>query len=260
MTIKLSASSMNTFFACPMAYWLGKNYKPAKVAQHFIDGTHVHALMEGKDVREASQRAKDYYNTLKEAQELWEIVIDPAHHEIEQRFEIYPGVDLHRIIDAIGFIKNIPILIDWKTASTLDYWNSVPQANTPEGYHHVSPKASGFQALAYLYPPPDEELKRLGLDEWPTTIYFVVGDPRGNHSVFPYSKQEGDDEGFLSAARIMAGSIKQGLFPRVRGDNCHAGEPMQCSMLPACFETKGWEKLYVEKSQDIDEPTSNNGN
>lgn len=250
--IKISASGMNSFFTCPMAYWLGTQYRPAKTPQHFIDGSSVHKLMEGKEAPEASQRAKEYYQTLKETQEKWDILIDPAHHEIEQIFEIYPGINLHRIIDAIGFVNSVPVLIDWKTSSSLDYWDKVSQAWIQSGYSSIAPKASGFQALAYLLPPPKEMLKALGLDSWPQTIYFVVGTSRREAGIFPYSIQEGDTEVLISAARIMAGSIKQGLFPRVRGEACHSNTPIQCGMLQACFETKGWEALYVEKSSSTE--------
>lgn len=247
--IVLSASSISRFYTCPMAYKLSRQYKLAQEPQHFKDGTDAHAMMTGANVPTASPKALEYFKSLDKLRTQWGLKIEKGHQEVDQKFEIYPGIILHRIVDALAMLHDNLLVIDWKTASMLDYWAvAVSNANLDGGstYGKVYPKAAGFQAIAYLIPPPKDEMKRLKITSWPNTIYFAVGTSRGTNAMYPYTLQEGDIENFIGAARMCAAAIRQDIYPKVK-DSCKVGEPMECSYLSACYQVKDWEKSYVKK-------------
>lgn len=244
--VKISPTTMNYFYPCPAAFDFRRKYSLIKTPQHFTDGTDAHALMEGKEVPKASPKAIDYAKMLAKARE--DYTLEMKHQELDQTFEIYPGINLHRIVDAVASMGGQPILVDWKTSSNLEYWPEIlASKGNGTGYGKLSPKAAGFQGAAYLIPPPEDEIKKLGLKEWPQVIYFIVATSREYH-VFPYSYSEEDHQNFISAARMTAAAIRQNIFPKNRGDACHIGEYIQCDFAEACYGVKGWEKKYKEKN------------
>lgn len=247
MTQQISASSMIQFFGCPASYGYSRKYQRVGIAQALVDGGDAHALMQGKAVK-ASPRAQAYAETFKKVAEDWEFTLHPEWQEVEQVFELRPGIMFKRIIDAIITLNDgVRVLVDWKTTSNLKYWPQITQAKIQAGFATVSPKAANFQAVSYLIPPPAEELERLGLDAWPTTIYFVVGTPEGEGHIYPYSLKDGDVDDFMGAARLMVGAINNNLLPRVKGDKCGVGGPMECPYLQVCYQVKGWDKFYTTK-------------
>lgn len=246
--MRISASSMMAFFKCPAAYRFGRIFASLTQKSSLTDGSHAHAIMTGEDPEGASAKAKAYAQTFRDACERFKFLLDPSLQEVNQLFTIFPGIELNRIIDGIATLPSgEQVLLDWKTTSDLKYWPKVVQAETPNGYGSVSPKASGFQAVSYLIPPPNDVMNSIGMTEWPTKIYFVVGTANGEMELHPYTLKDGDIEEFITAARLMRGAVEGNFLPAVRGDGCGVGGPMECDFVKVCYNVKNWEHYYRQK-------------
>lgn len=244
--ISLAPSQMDFFYKCPARYGFSLRYRTPFI-QAFADGSDAHAIVKGEQRPDASDRAKAYANTFLKVIETWDFKM--IAQEFPMEWWISPTVKVSGIIDALATMHGVPILIDWKTSSGLEYWNlEVTDAKTERGVTKINTKAASFQGKAYLIPPAEERIRQLGLESWPNTIYFVIGDYRGNANVIPYSYSEHDAENFIQSAKFMAAAIRNDIYPEVRGEACGIGTPIVCPFLDVCYKRRGWESKYKEKS------------
>lgn len=238
--IRLSASSIDRYFSCPCKYRFAQQYKPKKaLPQHFIDGLATHSKLSGQDAV-LTERAQVYYNTLKEVEELHQFNI--THRELDQIFS-FDQVELHRIIDGVGYRSQTPIIIDYKTSSKL--WGHIP-AGYSNTVSSVSPKSEGFQAVVYLIPPPEDMMV---VKPWAKRLYFLVATSSGEWEVIEYRRKKKDYDNLKHAIKQIVWAEKSGCFPQYKGFAC-GSSMFPCDFQAICYEQKDWWEQYDEKSID----------
>lgn len=249
IAIQLSQSSLEAYFQCPWRLKLSSQWKrkPEYVSSALTDGTHAHALLEGKQVQEASPSAVGYYESLMDLQvrsgiEIWA-------HEVQQVVHLFEDVYYKRILDGIGLYKGTPVIIDYKTSG------KGPWPYFRSGRSKVIPKAHSFQAVSYLIAPNEQsELDRFGLSAWPETFLFLVSDAMGHGEVVAYQKDAEMEENFLTACRVVADAIRKDQFPRYHGGSCGLlGTSWACSYLEMCYQTPGWQDVYEPAYSEVEE-------
>lgn len=188
--------------------------------------------------------------------------------EVEQVFELFPGVWFKRVMDAI---VRMPagklIVVDYKSSSKP--WKTIIG---PDG-EDVAPKAKTIQGTGYLLPPPDGYCvglikgKKLFLDKnnWPTQVMFINAPAQGDARWFPYDRNAVDEGNFERLARYAAQTILDtpddaGALKN-RGEHCDGrwtGAKGQeygwaCPWLEMCYNQSNWKKLYKRRIRYIRE-------
>lgn len=244
--VQLSASAMEAYFQCPRKLLMASRWQGTQMATAQRDGLDAHSLMAGDLCPHASPTACAYAETLTDLALANGITVN--HHEVLQTFEIGDDVIFKRIIDGIGEYQGVPVLIDWKTAKKGE-WPS---------FHHnrkkYVPKARGFQAVAYLIPPPPEELERLGLDAWPEQILFVIGDAYGGGEIVALKRDADLEVNFYRACWKVAEAIRNDDFPAYYGGSCGLlGTSWACDFIPICYNLPDWEAMYSPIREEVEE-------
>ena len=250
---RLSQSALGMYMDCKKKFLLSRKYflKDEHSPIYFSFGREVHSLMESgirlqgvpthnvpeidpnnsrritpatsmKKVKES--KAMQVAKRLKELELGLGITI--TERELIQDFEV-EGAQFRRIIDGVGFDKDGPLLVDYKTASWA--WDTV---KTPKGY--IAPKAQTIQSPAYLYNFD------VGGMEWPNRIVYLIAPSKSKKTQSFYVEHDANREQFF---RDTVNEVKMcPNFPASYGFGCKF-----CTMIDACFETEGWEEKYDSK-------------
>lgn len=213
----LSATALSNFVTCPYKFYLSRKYTMKKVPPYFRDGIAAHAIMEGKEVKDATETAKKYATILQQLVDNWGMT--PIETELSEYFEI-EGVKVSRRIDAVMDFKGRMVFVDYKTG--LSQWKT----DTMRGVE-FSPKAMGFQASLYTYPNPDSPYKDV------KSIFFLIAS--GQTLGFETSIEE--EMNVRQAVKLFDYSRRNKLFPKYRGGNC-LGENggYRCQFYDLCYK------------------------
>ena len=244
---RLSQSALGMFMSCRRKFLLSRKYflKDEHSPVYFSFGRAVHLLMEkgipthtnptprridpapviGKESK-AIQVAK----RLKELELGLGITI--TERELIQDFEV-EGAQFRRVIDGVGFDKDGPLLIDYKTASWA--WDTV---KTPKGY--IAPKAQTIQSPAYLYNAGSGHGDKN--NEWPNRLVYLIAPSKSKKSQSFYVEWDSDRERFFLDTTNEVKLCRD--FPANYGFGCKF-----CTMIDACFETEGWEEKFEAKEK-----------
>jgi hypothetical protein len=186
--------------------------------------------------------------------------------EVEQVYELFPGVVFKRIMDAVVRMPTGRLtIVDYKSSSKP--WKVIIG---PDG-EEVSPKAMTLQATGYLLPPPEPEsltLKPPGKpevwlrqDNWPRQVLFINAPAQGDARWFLYNHSQADETAFLLFAKNMATLTQLATDDehamKNRGDHCDGrwvGAKGQvygwaCPWLERCYQQPGFEKVYKRKKR-----------
>jgi hypothetical protein len=256
--VQLSQSALEYFCACPKRFHFATQWNSKDKVEALEWGTQAHALLANQAMPEdpgISNEACYYADTLEQVAYNHGITVN--HHEVSQYLDLGDGITFRRIVDGIGTWKvgklEIPVIMDWKTCEKGEWY----KANTGRG-KRISPKAMTFQAASYLIPPPQDEIERLGLKEWPTTMVFVIGDMDGHGEVIAYEYNQEDVDNFYAACQLVRYAINTESFPKVRGYACgQRGGRFCCAFFDLCYQIKGWEEHYDRTNGDWDEAAAN---
>jgi hypothetical protein len=252
--VQLSQSALEYYFGCPSRFRFATQWNSKDKVEALEWGTQAHALLANQKNPEdpgITTEACFYADTLDLIAFNQGITVN--HHEVSQYLDLGDGITFRRIVDGIGTWKvgqhEIPVIMDWKTCEKGEWY----KANTGRG-KRVSPKAMTFQAASYLIPPPMDEIDRLGLKEWPTTMVFVIGDMDGHGEIIAYEYNQEDIDNFYGACRTVQHAINADTFPKVRGYACgQRGGRFCCAFFDLCYNIKGWEAHYDRTDGDWDE-------
>ena len=218
----ISKSELEAYFDCPAKYQFMRRWQPLVVNQELQDGIDAHAILAGASGLPANPRAIKLAGALGDLEAGYTLA-DVGGQPWREQYQIVPwqGFAIRRMIDAGGWLKRTPVLIDYKTAN----WAWTPI----EG---IYPKALGFQPAMYLIPPPDPA----PFKAWPERLDFLVAPSKGKSNIVAYERDEHDEANLLEAATIVA---EAKAFPKVQGWKCE-----RCPFFDVCLETDQWQKKY----------------
>lgn len=240
--IKLSQSALNFWFeaGCPARWHFSRDWRLKQSSEPLIRGSQVHEMLAGQRPAEKTEDryVLPFYNKIVDLLRANDLeLIEPP--ELDQRFEIKPGVDWARVIDRLARRKSGElVMIDYKAGGS--QWKRLE--NTA-----IVPQSLGTQAVNYLLPPPTDMPDELWptKPEWPTTLWFVVASFRGPADLIPYHLIPDDVNNFyglLDLAIAQIGAAKEAGWPKAYGKVC-----LTCEFRQMCFDLPGWRKLYVRK-------------
>ena len=159
--------------------------------------------------------------------------------EIKHLAPIAEDMQVFGIIDAL--VRECPggrvLAIDWKTSRSL--W-TVTQSTDGE-FYYIGTK--GWQGPIYLTTPYESDI--VSLQEWPTTMIYVVITEAGGVESYEYHKNLIDDKALANALELMKTAEEMGNFPKNIGTyTCN-----DCDFKYVCHQIPGWEKYYDERKR-----------
>ena len=226
MTFYISPSRLSSFYTCPASYQYRMNWERKELPPAIRDGIAAHQMLSDEVPERMTSRARSFFEALSSMRREggYEILAS----EVRQEIPLGDDIILVRVIDAIAKLNGVPILVDYKTATWP--WKAIDGTG-------LYPKAMGFQAVAYLIPPPDPSpLKR-----WPEKIDFLVAPEKGAEAVYSYEYFEEDQDNLMQAIELVRSA---GVYPRNRSYGCN-----YCSFMEMCYGLPRWEDLYLPKGE-----------
>lgn len=251
--MRISPTSLSRWFSlgCPAAWHFERTWSSHTPDPIFEVGKQVHRLLEGKlaptDVTD--RRVLTIFRKLIELKSALglTVVLGPDQTplvELKQVWRLMDEVDFVRKLDILATLPDgKTIIVDWK--SHLGYgWKQLVGPN----YQTIAPQALTFQSPGYLLAPPKELLEQIGLKEWPTIVYYLVGPIRGAAQTFIYEWRQDDENKLIEAIKHLAETINHNLQFKVYGQHC-----LGCPVGEICFETPGWQSRYYRWADTKDE-------
>ena len=74
---------------------------------------------------------------------------------------------------------------------------------------------------------------------------YVMVAEYGTVQDYDYWANEEDRQNLIRCAQIMKDAHDRGYFPKHKGYLCRS-----CDWFSACYQTKGWERHYIDRKQD----------
>jgi hypothetical protein len=260
--VYLSPTGIQDSLICPARLYFSQSWERRKESDNF--GSQVHRHMKdgtGFDAKADFASVEPILRKLREMEKMFGYTV--LGREVEQVYELYPGVVFKRIMDAIVRMPTGRLtIVDYKSSSKP--WKVIIGQSGEE----VSPKAMTLQGAGYLLPPAHEVLLPLGsgkdtiyLDKnnWPRQALFINAPAQGDARWFLYPRNELDEGSFLrfavDAAKTVASTADEAHALKNRGDHCDGrwvGAKGQeygwaCPWLERCYQQPNYERVYKKK-------------
>lgn len=240
--IFLSPSGLKAWYdaGCPRRWHYDRDWRPKEPNEFIETGIETHAVMAGAmDLDEAKWKNTPMFQEKLQALINLSGLMKVGKPELEQQFEILPGVVWTRILDQLArTTAGTLIALDYKTTGA--GWKFLE--NT-----FIAPQALGTQSIGYLYRPPAtmEVWDWPAKPDWPETLWYLVVSFRGPGNIIPYQYTRVDEENFFGLLRGAVAAIREARasnWPRAYGRNC-----LGCPFDKMCFNLDGHEKFYEKK-------------
>jgi len=266
--VYISPTGLQSWLECPAKLWYSQAWERREQEDNF--GSQAHRHMESGTPFDAKKDFPKVEPILRKLRELeMQLGYTVLGREVEQTWEMFPGVMFKRILDAM---VRLPAgrfaIVDYKSSSKP--WKVIRGCVTKRGktveLSDIAPKARTLQAAGYTLPPPKDctfmspNGFTLLSSEWPDRVLFLNAPESGDARWFMYERNQADEEAFRQLAAIASLSMKGGTADYLiknRGDQCDGrwtgakGQVYgwQCPWLEMCWEQRGWKNLYRKKKR-----------
>lgn len=244
----LSPTALTGFFnsPCPAQWKYDRDWERLNVEEeeYFRIGNLVHAMLEGKirpdryPEEKVALRFFDKLNLLRA--ELGFEIVEVAHQEKWEEYEIAPGVIWRMKIDLFGYIGDEPTIGDYKTGAQWE--GTVLRVKGEKIAREIIPQAEAFQGPGYTKTPINRPLPE-GFDRWPKRVIFMVAGYRGVPRAIEYDWSQESEDSMMRAIALVKSAFDADNFPKVKGKHCN-----KCPFFEKCYDIIGEQKLFRMKT------------